>query len=205
MSAACIACIGWGSLLWDPRSLPIAHPFLGDGPRLPIEFARVARDGRVTLVIDSDAETLPIGTYWTRLEVPDLDAAIESLGRRERIKPARFGEWIGAEGRDGASRGEALPETRSTMRAFLADQGLDGVVWTALPSRTPKGEFARPSLDSLVAHLQTLAGEALARAEEYIRRAPEAVVTRNRTRFEEALGWTRSTLPPNPGTPGQGD
>ena len=205
MSTGGIACIGWGSLLWDPRSLPMATPFAADGPCLPIEFARVARDGRVTLVIDSDRQTTPIATFWTRLEVASLDAGIEALGRRERIKPAKFGEWIGAEGVDGVSRGTASEATRSVMRAFLRDQGLAGVVWTALPSRTPAGAFARPSLEALLDHLRSLEGEALRRAEEYIRRAPSVVVTRNRARFAAELGWTPLALPPNPGTPGQGD
>ena len=46
-----IAILGWGSLVWNPRNLSIInsawHP---DGVLLPIEFARISRDGRLTLV-----------------------------------------------------------------------------------------------------------------------------------------------------------
>ena len=46
-----IVCIGWGSLIWDTRSLDVDVHWRADGPMLPIEFARESSDGRITLVI----------------------------------------------------------------------------------------------------------------------------------------------------------
>jgi hypothetical protein len=43
-----IACVGWGSLVWDPRDLPVKGAWRPDGPRLPIEFARQSDNGRLT-------------------------------------------------------------------------------------------------------------------------------------------------------------
>jgi hypothetical protein len=46
-----IAVLGWGSLIWQPRELRISLPiWKTDGPELPVEFARVSMDGRLTLV-----------------------------------------------------------------------------------------------------------------------------------------------------------
>ena len=41
-------------------------------------------------------------------------------------------------------------------------------------------------------HLQALRGDALSRAEEYVRRAPPAVRTPYRAHFEAELGWSAS-------------
>lgn len=46
-----IAILGWGSLIWCPGNLRIRGPWRHDGPVLPIEFARISADGRLTLVV----------------------------------------------------------------------------------------------------------------------------------------------------------
>ncbi len=44
-----IVCLGWGSLVWKPCVLRCKGDWHGYGPELPLEFARVLRDGRLTL------------------------------------------------------------------------------------------------------------------------------------------------------------
>ena len=190
MGALRVACLGWGSLLWDPRTLPMAEPFRAEGPWLPIEFSRVSSDGRVTLVIDPAAPVMQ--TYCVQMAVEDLDEAIEELGRREKVAAERCRDWIGAEwlSRPERATGDTPARERTEIVRWLAEADYDAVVWTALPSRTPAGELAVPSLQSLLAHLESLEGEGLARAEEYIRRAPENVKTAHRARFEQVFGWS---------------
>lgn len=189
MSALRIGCLAWGSLLWDPRTLPTAGPFQSDGPSLPIEFSRVALDGRVTLVIDPAA--LRTQTYWAPLSVASLDEAVEGLGVREKIASDRWAEWIGLQSKSkpvvASGRVDAFVRTR--IIDWLDEQRLDAVVWTALPSRGPDGAEMRPGIAELLAHLKSLEGEARSRAEEYIRRAPQSLRTLHRARFEEDLGW----------------
>jgi hypothetical protein len=179
-----IGCLGWGSLIWDPRTLPREGVFLEGGPRLPIEFSRVSVDGRVTLVIDPSAPLLQ--SFWVPLAVDDLDDAIEALGRREKIKPDRWSDWVGRR-----RRGDSEPTSafEREIRDWLVAGALDAVVWTALPGRGPDGSEGFPDLATLLEYLQSLSGETRSRAEQYVRRTPRVVRTPNRAHFERLLGW----------------
>ena len=48
-----IAILGWGSLIWQPKDLKFDANigWKEKGPILPIEFARISKDGRLALVI----------------------------------------------------------------------------------------------------------------------------------------------------------
>ena len=179
-----IGCLAWGSLVWDPRTLPRAGPFREDGPSLPIEFSRVSLDGRVTLVIDSTAPRL--STLWVLLAVESLEEAIEALGRREKIVPERWADWVGRHSREAPQTATGIPHG---IDDWLEQHSLDAVVWTALPSRGPDGAQAVPKLETLLEYLESLSGETRARAEQYVRRTPRVVWTPHRARFEAVLGW----------------
>jgi hypothetical protein len=193
-----IGCLAWGSLFWDPRTLPHESPFREDGFPLPIEFSRVSLDGRVTLVIDESAAVLQ--TLWVPLSVSTLEEAVTRLGEREKVAPERRAEWIGRYQKGSPRKGSAGTDAAAPLAdaasalfdgldEWLAARGLDAVVWTALPARTPGGRLHDPGLDALLEHLASLRGEARERAEEYIRRTPIGIRTKRREVFERVLGW----------------
>jgi len=149
----------------------------------------VALDGRVTLVIDPMARE--VQTHWVRLAVPSLEEAVAELAIREKIPADMRSRWVGRLIERDRTPDPANTNTsvRRTIAAWLDRQPLDAVVWTALPSRGPDGDEARPDFDRLLGHLKSLDGEARDRAEEYIRRTPDSIGTAHRKRFEELLGW----------------
>ena len=86
--SAMIVCLGWGSLIWCPDSLPTIGDWHADGPDLPVEFARQSKDGRITLVIEPGAKRVPV--LWTRLTVGSIDAARgEGLWQTGRVCASR--------------------------------------------------------------------------------------------------------------------
>jgi hypothetical protein len=179
-----IVCLGWGSLIWSPRSLPVKGAWHEDGPRLPIEFSRQARDGRITLAITPGAPLIPV--LWTELAVDSLHDAVSELGHREGIAPeywlADVGVW---------HPGLTLDQDRAdTIAAWAEPRGFDGVVWTALPPGFQLAPGTVPSVGKILTYLKALTGEARIRAEEYIRNAPAQTRTAYRTEIEKVLGWT---------------
>jgi hypothetical protein len=176
-----IACLAWGSLVWDTRQLPIRREWFKDGPFVSVEFTRQSEDGRITLVIDPRAE--PVRVLWAHMLSSSLADAQKALRDREGITATnwlpRIGSW-----RSGHPPPRDIPELPQWAEA----RDLDAVVWTALPPSF-NGETRSPSLQEVIEYLRVLSDDKLARARDYIERAPQQINTAFRRRIEAALGW----------------
>jgi len=197
-----IGCIGWGSLIWNPKGLPVRAKWFEDGPLLPIEFARKSSKGRLTLVIVPGQQER-VRTLWALFSVDDLAAACEALRLREGIgkdKAHDIKNWAAATaagtpvdstGAPGAGPTAPDPITRAigNWGRYL---GLDAVVWTGLPP----SEFGNPPTQraptdqEALEYLGARPHEQRLVAEEYIRRAPLQIDTPLRRVFAAKLGWT---------------
>jgi hypothetical protein len=78
-----VACLGWGSLVWNPGGLPISSAWRSDGPTIPVEFARQSDNGRITLVITDAAPEVTV--LWATLAAGDIEKAKAELALREGI------------------------------------------------------------------------------------------------------------------------
>jgi hypothetical protein len=179
-----IVCLGWGSLIWNPDGLPIKGAWREDGPTLPVEFARMSRDLRLTLVLTPGAAAVPV--LWAEMTSPTIGDAVAALAYREGVKgksssERNIGRWPAPLGNSyiGMTEIEAWAEVRRC----------DGVVWTALSPRFPKDGHV-PTDREAVTYLQGLRGKARTVAEEYVRKTPSQVRTANRKAIEKGLGWT---------------
>ncbi len=179
-----IACLGWGSLIWDPQSLPIQRHWFEDGPLLPIEFARKSNNGRITLVIEKSAK--PVRSLWAIMDVSDIAEAHCALRVREGPKERKTRpEWVGKLTIDG-DVGEGID---ALIQEWVASKKLDGVVWTKLPTKW-KVDDEVPTPDQVIEHLKSLKGPSLNRAREYVEKAPKQIDTAYRRKIEVELGWT---------------
>jgi hypothetical protein len=182
-----IACLAWGSLVWDPRDLPIQRCWFDDGPFVPVEFSRQSKDGRITLVVDENAESVRV--LWARMTLTDLEGAMKALRDREGITASdwksRIGKW---------EDGNPAPKDIISLPAWAQAHGIDAAIWTALgPQYTKNGETnftkERPSPEWVLSYLQELTGPPRDVAERYFRCTPQQIDTKYRQRVESALGW----------------
>jgi len=185
-----IACLGWGSLIWDPLSLAIPRTenredsWPEDGPALPVEYARESGRGRLTLVLLPLVSAVP--TLWAKFTLQSLALARENLADREGIVEPRHREewiahWVHEEG--------CVSPTQAIVESWARDQDIDAVVWTDLPPKTGRHNGIAPSLQQALTFLKSRAGDELKAAEEYIRKTPPQIRTAFRSVFEKELGW----------------
>jgi hypothetical protein len=179
-----IACIGWGSLIWNKRSLDIDGQWRPVGPVLPVEFARQSDNGLITLVLVQGFA--PVPTLWSAFNIDDVAKARESLRVCERVPRSHAADSI-AHWRRGEN---PASEPDATISAWAAGKNLEAAIWTNLPPKFDGIDGRVPSEIEVVAYLQALEGETRADAEQYVRRAPRQIATAHRRAIERALGWT---------------
>ncbi len=178
-----IVCLGWGSLIWNAGDLPVKGVWNDDGPQLPVEFARVSQNGRLTLVVAKGVAPVPV--LWSRLSVDTIDDGITALAKREGVSSENaqlsIGFWT--------------PEQRSQhigaddIAVWAEMRDFHGVVWTALKPRYNGSSGLMPTQSNALGHLRGLVGEQRENAEEYVRRAPDQIRTTYRTAIEDEFGW----------------
>ncbi len=179
-----IVYLGWGSLVWDPRALPIQRYWFDDGPFARVEFTRQSSDGRMTLVIDGDT-AWPVRLLWARSTLTDTEKAMEALKDREGITARNWKSRIGIWCTD-----KDAPENIPSLPEWADAHEVGVVIWTALKPRY-EGNDERPSIEQVLNHLQGLTGPERDLAEQYIRCTPAQIDTEYRRQIEAALGWVR--------------
>ena len=171
-----IAVLAWGSLVWNPQELRVAAPWHEDGPYLPLEFARISSDGRLTLVIYPGAKVVPV--LWARSTFDDLNGAIENLHTREgRPGLKRIGRWVSGEV---VTVDEGFGESDFYLKA-IAEWGkakqLDAVIWTGLASNFQAKQGRELSKESAREYILSLSQAVRDATLEYIRNAPVQIET----------------------------
>jgi hypothetical protein len=182
-----IACLGWGSLVWDPQDLPVRGKWFTDGPLLPIEIARQSLDGRMTLVLVPETISL-VRSLWKPMSVVSLTEARRALGQRECRRSLKPEDCV-----DYWPRSSDNEFASPRISQWAKGLQIDAVVWTNLPPKFNDAEDGLPAPEKVVAYLRGLAGEKRQNAEEYVRKAPRQIDTDYRRVIERELGWTATS------------
>jgi hypothetical protein len=173
-----IACLGWGSLIWKPDTLPLASEWFLDGPDLPIEFARVSDGGELATVMCANAPLCKV--LWAKLDVQSLDLACEALRIREQIPEDRH---------DGIGIFTTSRSPVGVIGEWAIARQLDAVIWTALPPKFEEVEGLIPTVDDAVSYLAALSEETRNYARDYVKQVPPQIDTPYRREIISRLGW----------------
>jgi hypothetical protein len=182
-----IAILGWGSLIWQPKDLKFDANigWKEDGPVLPIEFARISQDGRLTLVITPNGTEVP--TLYSVSSFNSLDLAVLNLAVREGSGRNSIGYY------DKAKNEFSLIDFsfKENINTWIETTDFDAVIWTNLPEKWILNDENKTKLDpkNRIEYLQNLKGPESALAEEYIRNTPKQIATKYRNQIIKTLGW----------------
>ncbi len=190
-----IAILGWGSLVWCPGSLRIRTRWRLEGPVLPIEFARISEDGRLTLVIHPGSAGQP--TYWALSEFADREEARSNVCEREG-SPLHAIHYLDLEGE--AAEGILSGIRERVTKWLVQGKNIQAVIWTGLQSNWKEkrgSEFTPEDGIRFLLDLEAEQDRAKAkyeRAREYVRNAPPGVDTAVRAAMR-TRGWEDAGLP----------
>ena len=184
------AILGWGSLIWQPKELAYNKTFgwQKDGPILPIEFARISKDGRLTLVITENGTKVPV--LFTLSNCHNLEEAVLNLAVREGSGRNSIGSYD--KNKDTFS---SKFQFENEIKNWIKNTDFDAVIWTNLGEnwniKNEKGDIIRQiEPERRIEYLKELKGNTSAIAEEYIRRTPIKINTDFRKKIEATLNWT---------------
>jgi hypothetical protein len=181
-----IAVLGWGSLVWDQRELPTKGSWEEDGPLLPLEFSRVSKDGRLTLVIDL-VNGKPTKTCYALSSRTDLVDAVADLRDREGTVANRIGYLNIIDRTDSLViyQDQDQVDVFEKIKEWAVSSNFDAVVWTALPSQFKYETGKNYSVECAIEYINSLPKSAKKIAIEYIEKAPSCVETPFRRRAAE--------------------
>jgi hypothetical protein len=152
-----------------------------------VEFARISRDGSLTLVVVSGYPA-EVTTLWSIGAHNNLEGAIQNLAGRECI--TKNFESIHGIRRDGSPIGSVDGQIASTVHDWLLEQpSLQAAIWTGLgtqPSRWRDHGYEEGfTVDNALSYLRSLQGDKNHPTFEYMRRAPRQVLTQVRRRAKD--------------------
>lgn len=180
-----IAILGWGSLIWQSKELKFNQKFgwKRDGVKLPIEFARISKNGRLTLVITPNGTE--VQTLYALSDYRTIDEAILDLAIREGSGKKSIGFYNKIENKFS----DESFQFQNQIKDWIETKEFDAVIWTNLEEKWEE------KTDDRIGYLKSLKGETQSLAEEYIRKTPVQINTAFREKIEKELNWKPIILP----------
>ncbi len=186
-----IAILGWGSLIWNPGNLEIKKDENGnfwnkDGPMLPVEFARISKDGRLTLVILKEYGIEPVKTLFAISIFEEKDHAVLDLAVREGCGKNKIGWYYKADDEFFPNNFKFKDEIRSWISS---KEEIHAIIWTNLPENFKDKTGFRLNGKNACDYIEMLSWDIKILAEQYVRRTPATIDTKIRKEIENKFEW----------------
>lgn len=165
-----ITILGWGSLIWQPKELSfdISFGWKENGSILPVEFARISKDGRLTLVITENGTKVPV--LYALSNYQSLEEAIINLAIREGSGRNSIGSYDKV-------KDKFTPKFlfEDEIKNWIKNTDFGAVIWTNLGEnwniKNDIGDIiCQIEPKNRIEYLKELKGHTSALAEEYIRK-----------------------------------
>ena len=143
------------------------------GPELQIEFSRISRNRRLTLVIDHEHGE-QVRTYFVKSGRVELARAREELRVREETPNIDNIGYVDLVSGDSYAR---FQDDASRIGQWAQAHAFDAVIWTDLDSNFRDKTGEEFTVERAIAHLRGLDNEASRRALDYIESAPAETET----------------------------
>lgn len=177
-----IGILGWGSLIWNPGNLKLMDKWREDGPSLPIEFARISNDGRITLVITESSK--PVQVLWNVLDTNSLEEARNMLKEREKTPNLNRIGFINLITNEQQSKKN---EVANTVSNWAKKTELDSVIWTDLGVKFQDQLGFPLNIENIKQYLGNLDQMKFSVAIEYILNTPKQIQTDYRFEIEKYI------------------
>jgi len=179
-----IVVLGWGSLIWDPGNLKIKSKWQKDGPILPIEFARISKGGRLTLVIFEEFPSLQV--LWNYMDFDDVTKAINNLKERERTPDVNNIGYINLLQETQRSKNDNIS---LIIGDWVKTKQIDAIIWSDFRSNFEDNFGDKFTLENVIKYLDELPLKRKIEAQNYIVNAPEQIQTKFRRDIQKNLEW----------------
>jgi hypothetical protein len=182
-----VAILGWGSTIWSPPdSLLTEHDRLkipgcwhSDGPTIPLEFSRVAPDGRLLLVVDP-AHGRACQVFYTLSGCSSVAEAMKDFQMKEGL--------VSAEQVHSLIKGEVSTDVvRSRIAAWLDIHNFDAAIWVGLGNNFQERTGRPFTVENALEYLESLDGETRDAALSYLMKVPESMDTMVRIKWRSTV------------------
>lgn len=177
-----IAILSFGKLMKNSKGL-VATKWTQKGPKLPVEFCRISKDGRLTLAL-SKQNGVANHVYFAVAKGKTLKSVIPEVAEREKLNEKHLG-IVDLRNEIANEKATDNQEVSREIATWGKKHKFDAVIWNGLQQRFKDVIGVAYSPGSAISYINGLPTKTRNLAKAYIKNAPKGIETPFRTIWTE--------------------